>query len=69
MSMIVEGVKSLGEFFRECRSEFDKIAWPKRKELVESTWVVSAVILLLSLFVFICDQFLIHLLTLAMKIN
>ena len=56
MSKIAEGARGLGEFLRDCRSEFDKIAWPKGKELVDSPWVVGAVILLLSLFVFVCDQ-------------
>ncbi|MGI5868433.1 MAG: preprotein translocase subunit SecE [Kiritimatiellia bacterium] len=64
MSKIAEGAKGLGQFLRECRLEFDKIVWPKRKELIESTWVVGAVILLLSLFVFVCDQ----LLTLFLKL-
>ena len=69
MSKIAEEAKSLGEFFRECRAEFGKIAWPKRKELIDSTWVVAAVILLLSLFVFVCDQVLMQLLKLAMRIG
>lgn len=69
MSKIGEEVKALGGFFRDCRTEFGKIAWPKRKELVDSTWVVAAVILLLSFFVFVCDQVLMQLLKLAMGAN
>ncbi len=65
MSKIAEEVKALGGFFRDCRIEFGKISWPKRKELIESTWVVAAVILLLSLFVFVCDQVLTQLLKLV----
>ena len=56
MSKIADGTRGLGEFLRDCLAEFDKIAWPKGRELVDSTWVVGAVILLLSLFVFVCDQ-------------
>ena len=48
--------KSLGTFLRDCRAEFGKISWPGRKELVESTWAVAAMILLLSVFVLVCDQ-------------
>ena len=58
MSKIAEEFKALGSFFHECRAEFHKITWPKRKELVESTWVVAAVVGLLSLFVFVSDQLL-----------
>jgi len=69
MSNIGEEVKALGSFFRDCRTEFGKIAWPKRKELVDSTWVVAAVIMLLSLFVFVSDQVLTQVLKLAMGAN
>lgn len=66
MNKIGDEVKALGGFLKDCRTEFGKITWPKRKELIESTWVVAAVILLLSLFVFVCDQVLTELLKLAM---
>ena len=63
MSKIGDNTKALGGFLRECRVEFSKITWPSRKELVESTWVVAAMVLLVSLFVLLCDQ----LLTLGLK--
>ncbi len=66
MSKIADEVKTLGGFLKDCRTEFGKIAWPKRKELIESTWVVAAVILLLSVFVFVSDQILTELLKLSM---
>jgi len=66
MNKIGDNAKALGGFLKDCRTEFGKITWPKRKELIESTWVVAAVILLLSLFVFVCDQVLTELLKLAM---
>ena len=51
-----------GGFIRDCRTECGKITWPQRKELMDSTWVVGAMILLLSVFVFVCDQVLLALL-------
>ena len=43
-------------FFKDMVAEFEKVTWPKRRELVESTWVVCAMILVLSVFVLLCDQ-------------
>lgn len=56
MSKIADEFKSFGNFLRECRAEVGKITWPPRKQLVESTWVVAALILALSLFVLVCDR-------------
>lgn len=69
MSKIGDEVKALGGFFKDCRAEFGKISWPKRKELIESTWVVAVVILLLSFFVFICDQVLMKVMKIIMGTN
>ena len=46
------GVK---EFVNDVRAEFKRISWPTRNELKSSTWIVIAVILVLSAFVFLCD--------------
>ncbi|MBQ2282486.1 MAG: preprotein translocase subunit SecE [Kiritimatiellae bacterium] len=51
-----EEKKGLGSFLRDCRSEFSKISWPSRKELVESTWVIAAMLLLVAVFVLLCDK-------------
>jgi len=58
-------MKSLGGFLRDVRVEFGKITWPQRKELFESTWVVAGVILIISGFVFLCDQVLVRLVNLV----
>ena len=60
MSNIADEFKSFGNFLRECRAEVGKITWPPRKQLVESTWVVAALILALSLFVLVCDHVLVR---------
>ena len=59
MSKIADETRSFGNFLRECRAEVGKITWPPRKQLVESTWVVAALILALSLFVLVCDRVLV----------
>ena len=59
MSKIADELKSFGNFLRECRAEMGKITWPPRKQLVESTWVVAALILALSVFVLVCDRVLV----------
>ena len=59
MSKIADETRSFGNFLRECRAEVGKITWPPRRQLVESTWVVGALILMLSLFVLVCDRVLV----------
>ena len=56
MSKIADELKSFGNFLRECSAEMGKITWPPRRQLIESTWVVGALILMLSVFVFVCDR-------------
>ena len=58
MSKIADEFNSFGNFLRECRAEVGKITWPGRKQLVESVWVVGALILALSLFVLASDRIL-----------
>lgn len=55
MSKVAESFKSFGEFLRECGAEIRKISWPSRQQLIGSVWVVGSLILLLSLYVFVCD--------------
>ncbi len=49
----------LGAFLGDVGIEFRKISWPHRQELVESTVVVIVSIVLLSIFVALCDKILI----------
>lgn len=69
MSKIADELKSFGNFLRECRAEMGKITWPPRKQLVESTWVVAALILALSLFVLVCDRALAWAVTLLTRLG
>ena len=69
MSKIADELKSFGNFLRECRAEMGKITWPPRRQLVESTWVVAALILALSLFVLVCDRVLAKAVTLLTRLG
>ena len=69
MSKIADELKSFGNFLRECRAEMGKITWPPRKQLVESTWVVGALILALSLFVLVCDRVLVKAVTFLTRLG
>jgi len=46
-------------FLADVVTEIRKTSWPSRQELVESTWVVIAMVLALGLFVAVSDWFLI----------
>lgn len=42
-------------FVKDVNAEFHKITWPRGKELVETTKTVTCFILVLALFVWLCD--------------
>ena len=42
-------------FFEEVKAELDKVTWPTRKETVATTWVVIAIIVIISLYLGACD--------------
>lgn len=48
--------KKIRVFFQDVNTEFHKITWPRGKELVDTTKMVTVFILLLALFVWVCDM-------------
>jgi len=46
--------KLLG-FFTDVRKEMEKVTWPTRDELMESTKIVIAVSLIISVFTYVVD--------------
>ena len=48
-------LKSIGGFFRECKSEIKKIVWPPYKIVFKNMGVVLVVISIVGLFVFLLD--------------
>ena len=50
------------DFLGEVKAELKKVTWPSRKETVATTWVVIAIILLISFYLGMCDYILAKLL-------
>ena len=48
------------KFFYEMRIELSRVSWPKRKELLGSTFVVIVISLLLTIFIGLMDIFFSH---------
>lgn len=48
-------VERLTQFLREVRSEFYKISWPSRRETIGLTVLVIAMIVVLTLILFVYD--------------
>ena len=56
----------ISEFFTEINAEFHRISWPKGKELIETTLVVLAFIVGLSVTVLVFDKVIEHALRLVL---
>lgn len=56
MSDLKSAVQRLGGYLGEVGVEFKKISWPDRQELVDSTYVVIAFIVILAVTVLCCDR-------------
>lgn len=57
----------IGRFLKEVRVELKKVAWPSKKEISGSTWVVVVVVVLIAAFIGIIDIGLTKLLRLVIK--
>lgn len=44
-------------FFKQVRSEVQKVSWPTRQETTASTIAVFIMVVIASLFLFLADQF------------
>jgi preprotein translocase subunit SecE len=55
MQKIAEKIDQFREFMREVRAEMHKSAWPPRTELVQSTMVVIAFVIVLSVYIGMSD--------------
>jgi len=42
-------------FVQEVREELHKVTWPTRKETIATTWVVVVIIVIISLYLGVCD--------------
>ncbi|MBK8399011.1 MAG: preprotein translocase subunit SecE [Leptospiraceae bacterium] len=49
-------------FLQECRAELQKVQWPSREEVINSTMVVLGTVIVFSLFLFVSDSLFVRLL-------
>ncbi len=64
MEKISKILNSIRTFIDEVGAELKKTAWPSRQELIESTMVVIVSVVMLGVFIGVCDKILIELLDL-----
>ncbi|MCL4304791.1 preprotein translocase subunit SecE [bacterium] len=50
--------KKITDYFVGVRNEMSKVSWPPRPEVIESTWIVLGLTLVLGVAVFIVDRLL-----------
>jgi preprotein translocase subunit SecE len=48
-------LSNVKNFFDEVKVELDKVTWPSRKETIATTWVVVAIVMVISLYLGACD--------------
>ncbi len=48
-------VEKTKQFFREVKTEVNKVVYPNREELIGSTWVVIITVLVISVFLGVVD--------------
>ncbi len=60
-------VGSIKRFVKEVQTELVKCSWPTKKELYGQSLVVIVAVIILGIFIFICDQINFSLLSLIIK--
>ncbi len=55
LSKVGNVFKKIGKFFRDVVSEMKKVAWPSRKQIINNTLIVLAVVLIAAVFIFGLD--------------
>jgi preprotein translocase subunit SecE len=63
------GVQTVRTFVSETFQEMRKSSWPGRQELIESTVVVIVSLVILSVFIGVCDHVLVLLLRVLLPIG
>lgn len=48
--------KGLSTVFQETKAELKKVHWPKKKELINYTWIVLSSVAVVSLIIFAIDK-------------
>ena len=52
---IFEKIKSFPEFYREAKEELKKVVWPEKKVVINATWAVILIIIVVSSILGIVD--------------
>ncbi|MBU4474990.1 MAG: preprotein translocase subunit SecE [Proteobacteria bacterium] len=60
-------IEKAGQFLREVKIEFKKVAWPSRKEAMGTTFVVIVLVLIIALFLGLIDMALAKLIKVFIK--
>ena len=60
-------IEKIKQFFREVKSETNKVVYPNREELIGSTWIVIITVLIISVFLGVVDLGLTKLVGLALR--
>jgi preprotein translocase subunit SecE len=57
------------QYLKDVRAEMIKVSWPARNELFGATMLVIVLSIIMSLFVYACDQVINRIIGLLLKIN
>ncbi|MBI5025412.1 MAG: preprotein translocase subunit SecE [Nitrospirae bacterium] len=60
-------LQRIKDFFKEVKIELKKVVFPKRDEVIGSTWVVIITVLIISAFLGLIDIWLSRLVSVALK--
>lgn len=44
------------KYFRDLKSEFKKVVWPTKKQVIHNTWIVLVTVICTSVFIFALDS-------------
>ena len=53
---LIRWIRAAVQFIGEVKAELVKVAWPTRDEVVASTWVVLAAVLVVAIWIFAADK-------------
>jgi preprotein translocase subunit SecE len=60
---MIKPISQMVSFVRESRDELKKVAWPERDEIINFTIIVLVTVVIVSLFLWIIDSFLMNIMS------
>jgi preprotein translocase subunit SecE len=64
-----KGMQKIIQYLKDVRAEMLKVSWPTRNELFGATLLVIVLSLLMSVYVYLCDQVINRIVGLLLRIN